>query len=115
MLSQARRVTSAENEGLGAIRGPLGFVVEASGIPDNFEHELRDADWVCGGAAAAERKEVGGTSCWIGNVVLMIGGVKILAVPAAIHGVSTILSRTGESKKLTLGIGCWNECHQDMA
>lgn len=46
MLSQASWITGAENERLRAIRGPLGLVVEASGVPDNLEHELWDADWV---------------------------------------------------------------------
>lgn len=57
MLSVASVVAVAEVEGLRAIRGPLSFIVEGSGVPDNFVHELRDADGVRSWAVAADAQE----------------------------------------------------------
>jgi hypothetical protein len=75
---------------------------------------LRDADGVCGGAAAgSEGEEVGWPAAGVGYVVLVVRGVEILAVPAAIRG-SVLFYQGQESKKLTLGTGCWNGCHRDM-
>jgi translation initiation factor 2 gamma subunit (eIF-2gamma) len=46
-----------------------------------LKHELRNLDWV-GGGAIASAQEVRRTFRRVGNVVHMVGSVKICAVPA---------------------------------
>ena len=83
VLAEARRVTHREHEGLGAILGPLRLVVEAGSVPVDFVHELRDANGVSIRAVTAKAEESGGTVDRVRNVVLVVGGVEVFAVPAA--------------------------------
>lgn len=84
VLAEARVVAVAEVEGLRAVGGPEALVVEGRRVPDDFVHELWNADWVRGRAAAAEAEEVGGAAGRVGDVRLVIGRVEVLAVPAAV-------------------------------
>ncbi len=84
VLAVAGVVTRAEVEGLRAIGGPLRLVVELGGIPDNLVHQLRDPDGVRRRARAAQAEEVGGARRRVGDVVLVVIGVEVLAIPAAI-------------------------------
>ncbi len=49
----------------------------------NLVHELRNADGVGRRAATAQAKEGCGTSSGIGNVILVVRAVEVLAIPAA--------------------------------
>ena len=46
MPAVARWVPHAEDEGLGAVGGPGGFVGEGGGVPDCFVEDLGKADGV---------------------------------------------------------------------
>ena len=46
MVRVARCVAEAPCEGLAAVDGPVGFVVEFGGVPDDFEEDLRHTDGV---------------------------------------------------------------------
>jgi len=46
-------------------------------------HQLRNADGVSRRASTAERQEVGRATRGVGDVVLVVGGIEVLAVPAA--------------------------------
>lgn len=81
VLTVARHVTSGKCKGLSG-GWPLGLVVELGGVPDNLIHELRDADRVGGRAVATQAQEGGGTADGIGDVVLVVGTVKVLSIPA---------------------------------
>lgn len=99
VLSEAGVVAVAEVERLRAVGGPEALVVEWGSVPDNFVHELRDADGVSRGAAATETEEVGGPGGRVGDVGFVVwnivsrqslvpgysftGGVEVFAVPAA--------------------------------
>jgi hypothetical protein len=60
VLPVAGAVAVAEDKGLRAVGGPKVLVVEGSSVPDDFVHELRNADGVRGGAGAAKVEE----GCW---------------------------------------------------
>jgi hypothetical protein len=81
MLAKTSVVAVAEIEGVGVTRLPLA--VEWGGVPDNFVHELWDADGMCRGAVSSEAEEVGRTGGRIGDVGLVVGAVEIYTVPAA--------------------------------
>ena len=84
VLAETGRVAGGEDERLGTVGGPLGLVVEGGGVPDHLVHELGNADGVGGGAGTAQAEEVGGTGGRVGDVVLVVGAVEVLAVPAAV-------------------------------
>ena len=81
VVGVARLVTAGPDEGLAAVCGPVGLVVELGGVPDCLEHELGDLDGVSGWAGTAGLKGAGLGVCDVGSVV---GGVEVLAVPAAV-------------------------------
>jgi hypothetical protein len=87
VLAVAVVVTSGEIEGLLDTLGPGRLVVELGGVPDDLEHQLRDTDGVGGWAVAAEAEEGGGPVDGVGDVVLVVGGIEVLAIPAS-NGVS---------------------------
>jgi len=66
------------------ILGPVSLVVELAGIPNNFQHKLRDLDgmgrWAI--TAGAGSSESGGSVLGVGDVRLVVGAVEVLAVPA---------------------------------
>lgn len=81
-LPVAGVVSVGEVEGLRSVGWPVCLVVEWGGVPDNLVHELGNADWVSRRAGASQRKELGGARSWVCYVRLVVGRVKILAVPA---------------------------------
>jgi len=82
VLAEAGVVAHREIEGL-ARRRPERPVVELGCVPDHLVHELRDLDWVSRRAGAWSAEEVGRARVGVGDVVLVVGRVKVLAVPAA--------------------------------
>ena len=48
-----------------------------------LEMDLRDLDWVSGGALSAHGSEGCRAVGWVCDVVDVVGGVEVLAVPAA--------------------------------
>lgn len=83
MLAVSGVVSRAQVEGLGSVLGPLRLVVELSGVPDHLVHQLGDADGVGRWARASETEEVRGAGRGVGDVVLVVGGVEVLSIPAA--------------------------------
>lgn len=83
MLAKASAVSSAEVKGMLHTLGPRRLVVELGGVPDDLEHQLRDSDGVGGRAVAAEAEEGGGPVDRVGDVVLVVRGVEVLAIPAS--------------------------------
>jgi hypothetical protein len=59
VLPVARAVAVAEDKGLRAVGGPKVLIVKGRSVPDNFVHELRDADGMRGGAVTSEIEEGG--------------------------------------------------------
>lgn len=84
VLTKASVVTVAEIEGLRAVGGPEALVVERSGIPDDLVHQLGNTDGVSRWAAASEAEEIGGTGGRVSNVRLVVRGIEVLPIPAAI-------------------------------
>lgn len=76
-------VAGGQVERLGSICGPLRLVVELSGVPDDLVHELRDSDGVGGRARTSQAQEVGRAGRRVGDVVLVVGAVQVLAIPAS--------------------------------
>jgi hypothetical protein len=68
VLAVAGAVAVAEDKGLRAVCGPYALVVEGRSVPDDFVHELGDADGVRGGAVAAKAEEVGWAAGWVGFI-----------------------------------------------
>lgn len=76
----------AVREGVGAIRWPNAAVLlEHCDIPHQLVHDLRKFDRVRGRAGAAS----GCTGAAVGNVILMVGAIEVLAVPASVETVSS--------------------------
>jgi hypothetical protein len=75
-----RLVAKTPDEGLRAVRRPIGGVVELGRVPDDLVEELRDLNGVRrrAGAVALERP-----ARRVRDVAHMIRGVERLAVPAA--------------------------------
>lgn len=87
VLTQAGGVAGAEDEWLLVIvlgGWPQRLVVELGGVPDDLVHQLRDPDRVGRRAGSAQAQEGGRSTDGVRDVVFVIGGVKILAVPAAV-------------------------------
>jgi len=82
VLAETSVVARAEVEGLLDARGPSRLVVELGSVPDDLEHQLRDTNGVAGRAGTAQGEEGGGARGWVGNVVLVVGRIQVLAVPA---------------------------------
>lgn len=82
MLTIAGLVTGGESKRLLSVGWPFSLVVELGGIPDNLVHQLGNADRVGGRAVATKTQESGGTADGIGNVVLVVGAVQVLSIPA---------------------------------
>jgi len=84
VLAIAGAVAGAENEWLRSIRRPVSLVVECGSIPNNFQHELGNLDWMGRWASTTDTgaSEGLGTSSWVGDVVLMIFAIEVLAIPA---------------------------------
>ena len=83
MLAQPKPVHCAEDEWLLGAVGPHRLVVELGGVPDDFQHQLRDPDGVGGRAGTSEAEEGGRTTDRVRNVILVVRAVEIFAVPAA--------------------------------
>lgn len=65
------------------VRLPFGpQAVELGGVPHNLVHQLRDSDWMSGGTVASKAQEGSWAADGVGDVVLVIGTVEILAIPA---------------------------------
>jgi hypothetical protein len=97
MLSVARVVARGEVEGLRAVGGPVGLVVELPRVPHDLEHDLRNPDGMRGraGAAGAGAGEGRGTVGWVGDVRFVVRAVEVLAVPAAGGGVRGLSAECG--------------------
>lgn len=98
MDSVAGVVAVAPVEGL-ASGGPVGLVVELAGVEHDLVHDLGDLDGVGGGASTAGLKGTGGR---VGDVVLVVGRVGVLSVPAGWEGHSdtpaAAAGRSGEAR-----------------
>lgn len=73
-------VAETPHEWLRAVLGPIFGVVELARIPDRLVHQLWHRDWVGFRAWPSRIKSAG---CWVGHMVRVIHGIKILAVPAS--------------------------------
>lgn len=79
MMSNAPEIHRV-HEGMRSISGPDTFICKAGDVPHQFVHDLRKFDRMSRGAGAA----TGGTRALsVGDMALVIGRIKILAVPAA--------------------------------
>lgn len=81
MSRVALTVASAPNEWLRAVRGPQGLVVELPRIPQSLIGDLGHANGMRGRARAAGGKST--VFCGIVHVILVVGAVEVLAVPAS--------------------------------
>lgn len=96
MVREPGGVATRPDERLVAV-GEVGRVdvVERSRIPDRLEQNLRQTNGVRGGARAAGLE---GAALGVGDVVLVVGGVEVLAVPAgreAVVGHDAVGARLG--------------------
>jgi hypothetical protein len=65
------------------VRLPFGpQAVELGGVPHNLVHQLRDSDGMRGGTVASKTQEGSWAADGVGDVVLVVGTVEILAIPA---------------------------------
>ena len=78
-------VVVRKEEGIGAVLGP--HVTELCGIPERLVGNLWHADWVRRWACAGDSE--GFLSCVV-HVILVVGRVDVLAVPATDVYVSTL-------------------------
>lgn len=101
MISKARPVSKAPDEGLRPVGGPVVPVVECGGVEDCFEENLGDANGVRGGAGPVGFE---GARGGVGHVGHVVGGVEVLAVPAS-GSISRLFQFCGERKLSTLGSG----------
>jgi len=72
-------VVKAPDKGLRVVRGPQGLVVEHGRIPHGFKSDLGHPDRMRGRAGAGSYKC---TLASVVHVILVVGAVKVLAVPA---------------------------------
>jgi hypothetical protein len=98
VLAVAGGVTGTEDERLGTVGWPLGLVVEFRGIPDDLfglvnemscqlalsylQHKLWDLHWMRRWAVTG-RQKVRRACSGVSDMVLMVGCIKVLPVPAA--------------------------------
>jgi hypothetical protein len=81
MLAKACVVAVAQIEWIGITRLPLA--IEWCRIPNDFIHELWDANGMCAWAGTTEAEEIGWTGCRVGDVRLVVGAIEVHTVPAA--------------------------------
>lgn len=110
VLAVPRLVTRRQHKRLRAIGWPLSLVVELGRVPDNLKHELRNFDGVTGRAVSG-RQEVGGAGGGICDVILVVGRVEVLPVPASVENQHMCVLRT--HKRHTLGTTRWTLYHRD--
>jgi len=80
MVREARRVATRPDEGLISISEVRGVdVVERARVPDGLQQDLRQTHGVRGGARTARLE---GSGLRVSDVVLVVGRVQVLAVPA---------------------------------
>jgi hypothetical protein len=75
------RIAKAPLEGLRAICGPVGRVVERSGVKDDLVHQLWD---LYGMGSRAGSSRLKGATLRVGDVIHVVGRVEVDSVPAAV-------------------------------
>jgi hypothetical protein len=102
MLTVAGVVAGGKIERVGLSLGPEA--VELGGVPHNLVHQLRDSDGMSGGTVASKTQEGSWAADGVGDVVLVVGTVEILAIPAC-REVNVGSNTTGAwSRRESLGI-----------
>ena len=76
---KAGAVATGPDKWLAAICRPVFLLVEGRGIPDSLEQDLGDLDGMGGWTFAAGLE---GASLGVGNMVSVVGGIQVDAVPA---------------------------------
>lgn len=83
VVAVSGRVAVTPDEGLRAVLGPVGRVVEGPRVPDNLVEELRDLDWV---RRRARPSVLERTARGVRDMRGVVGCVEVLAVPATVRG-----------------------------
>ena len=100
VLAQAGMISRRQDKRLRPISRPLSLVVKLDSIPYDLVHELGDAHGVGRRTVSAQGEEGGGAGGRVGDVVLVVGRVVVLAVPAGWEGHGdTPAAATGSSRE----------------